>query len=83
MNQLANVGDFCPNEECQDYGKLQEKQAKGTVKSIGAQRKACSAINVETARKLLLKREGRFSIVVGRHRQRYWKCWLSWPKVCG
>jgi len=35
MNQLANVGDFCPNEGCQDYGKLQEQQSKQNIKKHG------------------------------------------------
>ena len=35
MNQLANIGDFCPNEVCPDYGKLQEKQSKRNIKKNG------------------------------------------------
>lgn len=35
MSQLANVGDFCPAEECEDYGKLQEKQSKRNIKKHG------------------------------------------------
>jgi len=35
MNQIANVGDFCPNEACPDYGKLQEKQSKRNIKKFG------------------------------------------------
>jgi transposase-like protein len=35
MNQLANVGDFCPNEVCADYGKLQDKQSKQNIKKNG------------------------------------------------
>ena len=35
MKQLANVGDFCPNEVCPDYGKLQEKQSKRNIKKNG------------------------------------------------
>ncbi len=46
MNQLANVGDFCPNGGCQEYGKLQEKQSKRNIKkhgftSNGTQRYQC------------------------------------------
>ncbi len=25
MSKMAQVGDFCPNEVCLDYGKLQSK----------------------------------------------------------
>ena len=39
MNQLANVGDFCANEACQDYGKLQEKQIKRNIKKYGYTKK--------------------------------------------
>jgi transposase-like protein len=35
MSQLANVGDFCPNEACSDYGKLQDKQSKRNIKKHG------------------------------------------------
>ena len=35
MNELANVGDFCPNEACPDYGKLQKKQTKQNIKKHG------------------------------------------------
>jgi transposase-like protein len=35
MGQLANVGDFCPNEVCQDCGKLQEEQSKRNIKKHG------------------------------------------------
>lgn len=35
MDQLANVGDFCPEEDCRDYGKLQEKQSKRNIKKHG------------------------------------------------
>ncbi len=35
MNQLANVGDFCPNEACSDYGKLQKNQSKQNLEKDG------------------------------------------------
>lgn len=35
MKQFANVGDFCPNEACSNYGKLQEKQSKPNIKKFG------------------------------------------------
>jgi transposase-like protein len=35
MDQFANVGDFCPNEVCPKYGKLQEKQSKRNIKKNG------------------------------------------------
>lgn len=35
MDQLANVGDFCVNEECEDHGKLQKQQSKRNIKKYG------------------------------------------------
>ena len=35
MKQFANVGDFCPNEVCSKYGKLQEKKSKRNIKKYG------------------------------------------------
>jgi len=35
MPKFAQVGDFCPNEECFDYGKLQSEQAKKNIKKFG------------------------------------------------
>lgn len=46
MGQFANVDDFCPNEKCKDFGKLQEKQSKRNIKKSrhtknGTQRYQC------------------------------------------
>jgi transposase-like protein len=35
MKRFANVGDFCPNEVCSKYGKLQEKESKPNIKKYG------------------------------------------------
>jgi len=35
MVKFVNVGDYCPNEACPDYGKLQSEQAKKTIKKNG------------------------------------------------
>ena len=32
---LARVGDFCPHEECPDYGKLQKEQKKTNITRYG------------------------------------------------
>lgn len=32
MEQFAKPGDFCPNEACPDYGKLQEGQTRRNIK---------------------------------------------------
>lgn len=35
MEQLAKPGEFCPNEACRDYGKLQEGQTRRNIKKAG------------------------------------------------
>jgi transposase-like protein len=46
MPELAQVGDFCPNEVCADYGKRQSKGQKNVVKcgktKAGRQRYQCN-----------------------------------------
>jgi transposase-like protein len=63
MSKLAQVGDFCPNEVCPDYGKLQsDRQGKiikfGTTKA-GRQRyecKTCGKTFTETNGTLFYRR---------------------------
>ena len=35
MPKFARAGDFCPNETCLDYGKLQSEQPKKNIKKFG------------------------------------------------
>lgn len=35
MEKVARVGDFCPNEACPDYGKLQDGQSQGNIRKFG------------------------------------------------
>ena len=63
MTKLAQVGDFCPNEVCPDYGKLQSDQKHniiqfGTTKK-GRQRyqcKSCGKTFTETKGTLFYRR---------------------------
>jgi len=45
MSKFAQVGDFCPNEICSDYGKPQSDQQRNIIKSgktkAGRQRYKC------------------------------------------
>jgi transposase-like protein len=47
MPEFAQVGDFCPNEVCTDYGKPQTKSQKNIVKfgktKAGRQRYKCNS----------------------------------------
>ena len=38
MKQFAQVGDYCPNETCPDYGKLQEKNQPQNIRKFGKTR---------------------------------------------
>ena len=35
MERFARTGDFCPNEVCPDYGKLQDGQTQQNIKKSG------------------------------------------------
>jgi transposase-like protein len=45
MAELAQVGDFCPNRDCTEYGKLQTKEQRNIIKygftKSGHQRYLC------------------------------------------
>jgi len=47
MSKLAQVGDFCPNKNCPDYGKLQGHQLPNIIKfgttKKGRQRSKCKS----------------------------------------
>jgi len=47
MEQLAKPGEFCPNEACADYGKLQNDQQKNLVK-FGKTRKGVQRFRCQT-----------------------------------
>lgn len=63
MCKLAQVGDFCPNKTCTDYGKRQSKQQKNIVKfgktKAGRQRylcKSCDGTFTETKGTIFYRR---------------------------
>jgi transposase-like protein len=35
MEKFAKVGDFCPNEACPEYGKLQNDQSQPNIRKFG------------------------------------------------
>ena len=39
MTELAQVGDFCPNDKCQDYGKLESKPNQANITKYGRTKK--------------------------------------------
>jgi transposase-like protein len=63
MSEFAQVGDFCPNEICSDYGKLQSDRQHNIIKfgktRAGRQRyrcKTCKATFTETKGTLFYRR---------------------------
>ena len=63
MTKFAQVGDFCPNETCADYGKRQSEQQHNIVKygktKAGRQRyicKTCGATFTETKGTIFYRR---------------------------
>ena len=63
MSEFAQVGDFCPNEICSDYGKLQGDQQHNIIRfgktKAGRQRymcKTCKATYTETKGTLFYRR---------------------------
>lgn len=50
MEQFARPGDFCPNEACSDYGKLQNGQQQNLEK-FGYTRKGVQRYRCQTCRK--------------------------------
>ena len=63
MTKLAQVGDFCPNEVCPDYGKLQSDRQLNVIKfgttQAGRQRyqcKRCGETFTETKGTLFYRR---------------------------
>jgi transposase-like protein len=63
MTEFAQVGDYCPNESCPDYGKLQSEQQHNIIKfgktKAGRQRyrcKTCKGTFTETKGTLFYRR---------------------------
>jgi transposase-like protein len=63
MSKFAQVGDFCPNEVCPDYGKLQSDQRQNIIRfgktRAGRQRyrcKTCGQTFTETKGTLFYRR---------------------------
>lgn len=63
MSEFAQVGDFCPNPDCPDYGKLQSEQQQNIIlfgkTKAGRQRRRCKTCNetfVETKGTIFYRR---------------------------
>jgi len=51
MEQFAKTGDFCPNEDCPDYGKLQDGQQQRNIKKFGKTRQGVQRFQCKTCKK--------------------------------
>ncbi len=58
MPELAQVGDFCPNEKCPDYGKLQSKQAKRNITKYGKTPQGKQRYKCSTCKKTFTETKG-------------------------
>lgn len=48
MEKFAKSGDFCPNEACPDYGKLQDGQTKRNIRKYGKTRAGVQRYQCQT-----------------------------------
>jgi transposase-like protein len=58
VQSFVKVGDFCPNEACRDYGKLQIDQAKKNIKKAGKTKKGKQRYQCKTCRKTFTETKG-------------------------
>jgi transposase-like protein len=48
MERFAKTGDFCPNQACRDYGKLQDGQKQTNIKKSGKTKKGVQRYECKT-----------------------------------
>jgi transposase-like protein len=58
MEQLAKVGEFCPNEACPDYQKLQATQIEPNIIRAGKTRKGVQRYECKTCGKSFTETKG-------------------------
>ena len=58
MEQFAKTGDFCPNEACPDYGKLQDDQRQRNIIKFGKTRKGVQRYRCKTCKKTFTETTG-------------------------
>lgn len=58
MSELAQVGDFCPNKKCSDYGNLQSKQAKRNITKYGKTKKGKQRYKCSTCKETFTETKG-------------------------
>jgi transposase-like protein len=58
MPVFARVGDFCPNESCPDYGKLQSDQPQKNIKKYGKTKQGRQRYQCKTCGKTFVETKG-------------------------
>ena len=58
MEKLARSKDFCPNESCPDYGKLQNGQEQANLKKIGKTPRGVQRYQCKTCGKTFTETKG-------------------------
>lgn len=58
MEQFAKTGDFCPNEACPDYGKLQDDRQQQNIIRFGKTRRGVQRYRCKTCRKTFTETTG-------------------------
>ena len=51
MAKFAQVGDYCMNEACRDYGKQQSQQQKKNIKKFGKTRAGRQRVHADVVRR--------------------------------
>ena len=58
MEQFAKTGDFCPNEACSDYGKLQDGQKQRNIRKYGKTRAGIQRYQCKTCHRTFTETTG-------------------------
>ena len=58
MEKFAKVGDYCPNEACRDYGKLQEGQSQANIRKFGKTRRGVQRYQCKTCERTFTETKG-------------------------
>jgi len=58
MEKFAKVGDFCPNEACRDYGKLQDGQSQANMRKFGKTRRGVQRYQCKTCERTFTETKG-------------------------
>jgi transposase-like protein len=58
MDQFAKPGDFCPNQACSDYQKLQSQQSRSNIIKAGKTRKGVQRYQCQTCKQYFVETTG-------------------------